>query len=168
MAAPDRDRLRDILENLWNEAEFCATIHAIGASEHRTVSIDGALDELVEAMSAPAAEDGHACPECHMVERCKMSCSRGGSKGARVSVPLIQSDPLTVTIRRISADEHEPDRLDIDVRRGELRVLSTEVYRGELLHCDADITVRERHQIGELLLNEWSAWSAPRAKREEP
>lgn len=28
------------------------------------------------------------CPECHMVERCKMSCSRGGSKGARISASL--------------------------------------------------------------------------------
>lgn len=57
-AAPDRDRLRDILERLWSEAECCATDHMTGASEFRTVTIDGALDELVEAVTAAVAEDG--------------------------------------------------------------------------------------------------------------
>lgn len=70
----------------------------------------------------------------------------------------VSATPLTVSIRRISSDELEPDRVDLTVCRGELRVLSTEVYRGELLDADAEITCAERHVINAALIAEWTAW----------
>ena len=42
--------------------------------------------EALAARRILAALDSHECPECHMPGHHKMSCSRGGSTGARVSV----------------------------------------------------------------------------------
>lgn len=79
----------------------------------------------------------------------------------------IRATPLTVSIRRISSDELEPDRVDLTVCRSELRVLSTEVYRGELLDCQAEITCAERHEINAALIAEWAAWEEdPRLRAE--
>lgn len=53
---------------------------------------EGGIGELARRLLA-ADFLREPCPECHMVERCKMSCSRGGSKGARLfGSPIDESD----------------------------------------------------------------------------
>jgi hypothetical protein len=72
--------------------------------------------------------------------------------------------PVTVTVERIDADEEmdEPDRLYLIVFRGENRIGSTDVYRGEALHLDMArewlLSGNEHDQISALCIQEWLSW----------
>src|SRR5690606_11334472 len=76
--------LRALLPDVRACAEYCRNM--IGPPPGIPVEDYPLPPVALAARRILAALDSHECPECHMVERCKMSCSRGGSKGARVSV----------------------------------------------------------------------------------
>jgi hypothetical protein len=87
---------------------------------------------------------------------------------------VVAATPVTVTLERIDADDvtGEPDRLGLMAFRGETRLGSTEIERGESLHPEMGrewlLSDNERDQISAVVIAEWIAWPVEQEPKGEP
>lgn len=81
-----------------------------------------------------------------------------------MTVYTVEPTPVTVRAVRLRAELDEPDRLDVIVTRGKLRLGSLDIYRGEVL-CpevakDWGLSDNERDQISAICIQNWIHWPA--------